>query len=319
MTTRLDRLVGVLLHNKWLKLAALVMATLTWMFIRDANSFEDVVRDIPLKIDAPEGWAIQEISAKTVSVTFRGSENDIRNLEKSQIEVDVNVRVGDDGPDMVIALSHKNVIAPRSVRALHVMPPEVRLTLDREAEKEVKVEVAKLGEPPEGYFIEDFSVSPDRVKIFGPLRRLAEIDSVWTEPLDLAGRIRSFSNNIALATPSGLVGARMDRTDVTVSFTITEFTVRRDINNVPVRMLLPPGASSNFRIKPSTVDLSLKGRVNVISNLSERAVQAFVDYNGMNDRDEASLPVEVTTTLPGVNVMIVDPPEVRVERTGTPR
>jgi YbbR domain-containing protein len=274
------------------------------------------VRDIPLTINTPEGWAVQEASAKTVSVTFRGSQNDIRALEKSQIRVEINVREG-TSKSMIIDLNRKNVNAPRSVRALYVEPGAVDLTLDRETEKEVNVEIAQLGDPPDGYIIEDSGVSPGRVKIFGPERRLAEIETVRTEPIDMAGRIRSFSNSIPLAAPSGLLMAKMDVQRVMVSFAISEVTHRRDIKNIPVRILLPPGVSPDVRINPKTVDVSLKGRINIITNLSERSVQAFVDYEDMGDADTAELPVEVTTLVPGINVMIVDPPNVRVERNST--
>lgn len=319
MTSQLDRLFGSVIRNKGLKATALLLATLTWLLIRDATSFEDVVRDIPLTINLPDGWAVQETSTETVSVAFRGSQNDIRILEKSQIQVVANVRVNDGQPNVEIQLSPRNVKAPRSVRALHVTPSDVALTIDRETEKDVKVEVVKLGEPPEGYTIDDFSIAPSRVKIRGPERRLQEIQAVYTQPIDLNGRIRSFSNSIPLAAPSGMLNANIAPKDVTVQFTISEQTVRRDINNVPVRILLPPGEGLNVKIKPASVNVSLKGRVNVMSNLIPRAVQAFVDYDGLDGRDEAKLPVEVTTTLPNVNVMIIDPPEVLVERTGGSR
>lgn len=314
MTRNLDRFLTMVQRNKGLKLMALTLATVTWLYIRDTTSFEETIRDVPLIISASEGWAVQDISTKQVAITFRGSQADIRNLDRSQIRVQAIARVRNGEPTMVLNLGRANVSAPRAVRPLYITPSEVLVTLDRETEKEVRVGINAVGAVPEGYFIEDSGIAPNRIKIYGPERRLAEIDTVYTAPIDLAGRIRSFSNNIPLLPPSELPMARMDVREAAVSFTITEFTVSREFKAVPVKLLLPPGGGADVSLKPATVNVMLRGRVNVISNLTERAVHAFVDASQLTDPEVAELPVEVNVGVPGVSVMAIDPVRVQVNR-----
>lgn len=316
MMRSLDRVISLFARNKGLKTIALVLATVTWLYIRDATSFEETFRDIPLTITTPEGWAVQELSTEHVAVSFRGSQADIRSLDRNQIKVQAMARVRSGEPTMVLNLGRANITAPRSVRPLQVTPSEVQVTLDRETEKEVRVEVATLGSLPEGYFVEDSGVSPTRIKIFGPERRLAEVEAVYTQPLDLAGRIRSFSNSIPLAVPSGLLSARMDVQQVNVSFTVTEFTVSREFRSVPVKLMLPPDGETGTTFVPTVVNVTLRGRVNVISNLTDRAVYAFVDSTQLADPSVVEAPVEVTAALSGITVMAVDPPRVRIVRDG---
>ena len=92
MASKLERLRKIVLHNKGLKAAALVLAFVTWYAIRSVINFETVVSDIPLTIQVNPGWAILDQSAKTVDVLFRGSQEDIRYLNRDQIKVEVDIR-----------------------------------------------------------------------------------------------------------------------------------------------------------------------------------------------------------------------------------
>ena len=86
MASKLERLRKIMLHNKGLKAAALVLAFVTWYAIRSVINFETVVSDIPLTIQVNPGWAILDRSAQTVDVLFRGSQEDIRYLNRDQIK-----------------------------------------------------------------------------------------------------------------------------------------------------------------------------------------------------------------------------------------
>lgn len=311
----LDKLMNMALRNKGLKLAALVLAVLTWYYIRDITSFEEQISDIPLQITVPDGTAIKELSTPTVTVRFRGSEADLRNLDKTQIRVQKQVRpeISDQNP--VLELRPADVSSPRAVRAIAVSPSEVKVTLDREKSKTVRVEVTMLGELPEGYVMEDFRWSPEEVTILGPEQALKEIELVRTTPLDLSGRIRSFSDNVALTAPPGLPMARMLDQQIRVSFTVRENIATRLFKDVPVKILVPPGSPADFTLSPDKVDVELSGRVNVLSNLASESVYAFVDYTSINTPEEVSgLAVEVTTPARGLGVLRVEPAAVRLNR-----
>ncbi len=313
MMRSLDHLFGVLLNNKGLKLLALLLATVTWLFIREATSYEETFHDIPIEVLPPEGWAVQGRSARHVAVTFLGSQSDIRNLSKDQIRVQVDARNRKDEPSMVIEINRASVSSPRAVRPVRIDPAEIELTLDRETEKVVPIEVAKLGEPPEGYYVERYSVTPSNVTLYGPERRLAAVEFVRTTPLDMAGRIRSFSISSTLLQPGDTWQARMDVDRVTLNFTIVEQTVRQDFESIPVHALIPSGITRPVAFFPPNVNVALKGRVDVISNLTRNTVHAFVNLTTPSSTN-ATTPdytVEITT-LPGIGVVLIDPPTVRL-------
>ncbi|MFH0879473.1 MAG: hypothetical protein V2A34_07140, partial [Lentisphaerota bacterium] len=79
-------------HNLMSKLAALLLACVSWYAIRAATSFEAEIADIPLTVITDGGWAVMEKSSKTVDVLFRGSKEDIRYLKREEIKVTLDVR-----------------------------------------------------------------------------------------------------------------------------------------------------------------------------------------------------------------------------------
>lgn len=315
MLRSLETITSLFTHNRGLKLLALLLASLSWYYIRDITSFQETITDIPLNVSLPEGWALDEVSASTVSVVFRGSQADIRSLSKDQIKVQVEAVMNDGEPSSILALDRSNVSAPRSVQPVFVNPREVKVTLDRESEKLVSVDVTRVGQTPDGYFLDNVSALPDKITIFGPERRLREVEYVRTEPVDFSGQISSFSNSVPLVAPGGNWKARMEVDSVLVSASIVERTIRHDFRNIPVKVMMAPGIREDFSISPKDVDITVKCRVDVVNNLTEKSVHAYVDQSLLVNGKTMDVPVEVRA-IPGVTVMVVDPPVVRLTKNG---
>lgn len=311
MAPEVENILKSLAHRKGLKFLAVALAVATWYYIRESTSFEEVFNDIPLEVQLPDGWAIQDRSVNTVEVMVRGSQSDIRALNESQIRVQITAKAGKDDPNPIVKFDRSNVSLPRSVRAIYVDPSEVALTLDRETDKQVPVRVEQLGQPPEGFDIEKIVITPPVVTVHGPERRLAAVDYVRTVPIDMEGRIRSFQLNRALMSPGENWQSRMDTDKVRVEFTIVERATRQDFTNVSLKALMPPGGTFDVTFSPSTVNVSLKGRIDVISNLSARAVHAYVDCTDLEPGMTEAIPVEVPIPS-GVNIIAIEPPSVRV-------
>jgi YbbR domain-containing protein len=311
MAPSFEKWLTKMLERKGIKILAVILAASTWFYIRELTSFEEVVSEVPLEVLLPEGWAVQERSVNTVEVTFRGSQADIRALNKSQIRVQVDARNKVVEPNVILKVDRSIVMAPRSVRAIYVDPSEVVLTLDRESDKTVPVRVEQLGQLPDGFDVEKIIITPPEVTVHGPERRIASVEYVRTVPIDMEGRIRSFQLNRALMTPGENWQARMDIDKVRVEFTIVERSMKKDFTSVPVRALLPLGISSEIRFFPDEVNLSIKGRIDVVSNLTAGAVHAYVDCANLKPGQDVEMPVQVQIPA-GVSMISIDPPVVRM-------
>ena len=312
MASKLDRIKGLLLHNKGLKIASVVLAFVTWYAIRSVINFETVVSDIPITIQVNPGWAILDRSAQTVDVLFRGSQEDVRYLNRDQITVEADIRGKSFAGALNVKLLPKNVKAPGAVRAVLIWPDEVTLKLDQEGEKQVPVKADLQGTVPEGYEVDKVECNPASVLLQGPRQRLDEIESVRTAPIDLEDRVRSFKKmKMMVLSPSENWVGRVSPSNVVVEITIVERSATKELSGVPVRMLVSPGAGPKMELWPAKVDVVLKGLAESVKSLKTEDVQASVDCTALEAGASYDLPVRVHASS-GVTAIRVEPPTVKV-------
>ncbi len=313
MPGRFHRWRQFLFRGRGPHVASLFLAGVTWYAIQAVISFEKDVSDVPLSIRTEEGWAVLDRSARTVDILFRGPQEDIRYLDREQVKVEVDVHAQPSSEGAVkVKLRPKDVRAPGAVRALVIRPEEVTFRMDREEEKQVPVKADLQGVPPEGYEVERVLVTPASVLVKGPRQRLDEIEAVRTVPIDLEGRSRTFKKlKLPLSTPSETWLARVVPSNVVVEVTMVERSASKDLSEVPVRILVPPGQRPRLDVWPSAVNVVLKGRAELLKNLDREDIQAYVDCAGLEGGSTYDLPVRVQTPS-GLSAQSVEPPTVKV-------
>jgi YbbR domain-containing protein len=312
MASKLERLWQFVLHNKGLKAASLVLGFVTWYAIRSVINFETVVSDIPITIQVNPGWAILDRSATTVDVLFRGSQEDVRYLNRDQVTVEADIRGKPFAGALSVKLQPKNVQAPGAVRAVVIWPDEITLKLDQEDEKQVPVKADLQGAVPEGYEVDAVECTPASVLLQGPRQRLDEIESVRTAPIDLEDRVRSFKKlKMMVLSPSENWVGRVSPSNVVVEVTIAERSATREIQEVPVHMLVSPGLGPKLDIWPAKVNVLLKGLGESLKNLKSEDVQATVDCSALQAGASYDLPVRVHSSA-GVTAVRVEPPTIKV-------
>ena len=82
-----------LLNNWKLKILAVALATLSYYVIRGKTSIE-VRYDVPLEIRVDEGIAVLDQDPRTVQVTFRGSQEDLRKLDQTLLKAGIVIVEG---------------------------------------------------------------------------------------------------------------------------------------------------------------------------------------------------------------------------------
>jgi YbbR domain-containing protein len=91
--------------------------------------------------------------------------------------------------ERTFTLGSDNLQLPVGVDVIRVVPSQVRLMIDKRITREVPVEIHYAGPPPPGYRITKQEVSPDKVRVVGPERRLMNLQRVQTDSVDLAATV----------------------------------------------------------------------------------------------------------------------------------
>lgn len=298
--TFLDAIGHFARHNRQLKLLSLALAAVTLYAIRSVTSFELTVREIPIQVMAADGMAILNQSVVTVDATFRGAQSDINLLDRARLKAVVDIRDKKNPGSCDAPIESGDIQGAQRVAVLRVAPARVNVSLDQRGEKEAPVIARRAGEPLEGS-VENMECEPASVRIRGPVRRLHETDSVYTEPIDVGGRVESFTKRAQVLPPSDMWVSHIEPAEVTVKVTITRKSATREWRKVPLQVLLEPGRESVVELRPLEVGVVLKGRAAELDNMAEGAVTAFINCIG-RDTGAYNLPVSVHVAgSPGLN------------------
>ncbi len=305
--------------NPGLKALALLFALFSYFSIRAATSDEKTF-DVPVEVRVEPGVAVMSQEPMAVEVTLRGSEEDLGRLErnKENLRVVVRPRASDpDEPEEVVRIGAGDIEGAPRVHPVAIRPDRVRVRFDRDAKRTVNVAKPKTrGTPLRGTVEIEFE--PLQVEIHGSHRGLRDVESVDTEPVDVDGRVQSFTRRVKVLSPANIWVSRIEPPEVTVKVNIVTRSVDRVWTNVPVMAVLEPGAIKSVVFDPGSVSVAVKGRAETVEALTEKDLKVFVDCGGLQPGTTnivtatAHLPpgVDIATTLtPEAVTVVVGPQE----------
>ncbi|MFC1467613.1 YbbR-like domain-containing protein [Verrucomicrobiota bacterium] len=301
------------LSNKALMLLSLLLAIVVWYSIKENISFVSELPSVPVSIEVPEKWAVLERSVDTVKVQFRGTREDIRDLGRDQVKVQYAF-VGEPGKgEKIIELEPRHVITTTGAEPVYIKPSRVTLRLDREGSRILPVKADLQGSLPEGINVDQVTVDPNQIEVFGPESRLGEIEFLRTDPIELEGKAQSFMSRVSLVSPSRLWDARLEPDAVNVKVDISDAVsvVERRLEDIKVLVLVDEGRIRKLVVEPAVVSAVVSGAPEVMQSLSDKSVSAFVDCSDVERVTGYELGVRLN--LPeGVRVERIEPETVKV-------
>jgi len=196
------------------------------------------------------------------------------------------------------------------VKGVTLDPQKVEVTVPLTAlppAKLLPVHPRITGSPKPGYRVARVTSTPAQVKVRASEAILRNLTSLSTEPVDVSGKDSTFTWLSTLEIPSGVTAPT---SQVTVRVEIAEDIVQRTFS-VPVQISSYP-SRLKWDIQPSTVDVILSGRSDVLSQIQESDVEAYIDAEG---KSEGEYEMVVAVKVPYEVQIDVRPPKVRLTLT----
>jgi YbbR domain-containing protein len=299
-------------RNWQLKLAALALAILLWVVV----SAEQVTTQwipVPVRVssDAPGRVVTGGPVPAEVEVRFAGPGRELWELalERPVLVLPVD-RVEAD--EQVFVLEPRMVSIPNglsAVSARDVRPGSVRVLTQRVVTREVPVRLRLARRSRDRYVVLDTPrVSPATVRVTGPADRVARLDAVVTEPLEIGAA----DSVVRLAVPldgDSLGGVRASARSVEVSARVDR-VVERIFPDVPVARLV--GA----RVAPERVDVRVQGPSRLVRALDAASLRVTVGVDSL-PADGAPAPLRVGGVPAGLSARAV-PAVVRISTAAAP-
>ncbi len=154
--------------------------------------------------------------------------------------------------------------------------------------KSVNVVTRTVGSPKTGYRLDGVTVTPSTVKLRGEPQVIEAINSIVARSVDVTDKDASFTATVELEVPSGL--AYIQTTQVSVYVRVVEDVVERSFKRLVIPHNAPPGYT--WDISPREVTVLVSGRSDILVDIGEMDIQAYIDTEGKEEGSHR-LPVGV--------------------------
>ena len=292
---------GLVTRNWRLKLAAFGLALFLWAAVRaePERGATRTVTGVPVLVEVADmDWTVVgDPQPRTVDVQVTGSFGVFGGVADDlvlQIPVD---RVS--GTDTVVELRRDWVASAggSEIQVGDISPPRVRIAFEETAETAVPVALRTTGRLPEELALaQPLSVYPSVVRVRGRASRVASVESLATEPLDLGTVSSSGSYPVALDT-AGFGELTFRTAEATVEVRVEE-AVERVVPGVPVVLdTVPEGAdSTEVVMRPSAIRVTLRGGRTRVAQVDPLGLVAAVParvVRALLPGEQRSVPVRI--------------------------
>jgi hypothetical protein len=121
------------LHNFWLKVLSLVMATGLWLAISPDQEPAEITLRVPIEFRrVPPQLEIGSVSIPEAQVRVRGPERMIRELRPTDIHADLELKDAEPG-EHTLVLTAQQIHLPRDLTVVQVVPVRVTVTMEKSA------------------------------------------------------------------------------------------------------------------------------------------------------------------------------------------
>jgi YbbR domain-containing protein len=175
--------------------------------------------------------------------------------------------------------------------------------------KRVPIVPSIVGEPASGYVVAGLSVAPQLVRLAGGSSSLESVQSVMTEPVNIAGASRTITRVVALQGPAETSLLSGEATTATVTVRIEPIARPFQVTlPVPVQLAdVGPGLLGS--INPAIVQVTLVGTAAQLSALNPATLLGTISARGLGAGIYSVAP---TFALPSGVALVGDPPKVTV-------
>jgi YbbR domain-containing protein len=296
-----------LVRNWQLKLSALGLSIFLWALVQTEPLSQETFSSVPVIVEVDDtAWtAVGAPTPATVELRLGGPAREIIRLAREGTSVRVPISaVGTR--DTVIALQRDWVqLGQRAgVTVESLSPGTVRVSFEPAMTRTVPVAMRTRGELPADLALSSpLEVNPAVVTLRGPESRLAGLDSVTLEPLDL-GRVRDSDILTLPVDTTGLGGAVVEPPEAMVGVRV-EPVLERDVPRDVILAERERGVS--LTAVPSSIHLRLSGARTLLLAMDASLVRVSVPADavvGLEPGEERLVRLQIDGVPPLVNASL---------------
>ena len=303
-----DKLFAKAVRNWPAKVLSLALALILFIFHR-MITLETRFFSVPIAIENLNTMVPSSSYPRLIRVSIRGETNSIYSVLEDDVEVYVDMNRFDAPGTYIVPVQWRRKGTAQLAEPMQVSvdPIEITLSLDFKRSKFVPVVADFVGQVETGYNMTSYTLNPNQIVIDGPATLMDGVSEVFTEQIDLSGRISDFTITAAILQRDPLIVIRGNGV-TEFHGTITQIIPVRNILNVPIEVTgLREGFTGELDIKSASIRLEGSNR---------NTVEAFEPSRGFLSVDCSEIEEPGIYTL-SVYARVVENLRVRVDPVET--
>ncbi len=191
-----------ILHNFWLKIVSIGLASGLWLVVSRDQPAELAV-EVPIEFrNVPGNLEINTEHIPQAQIRLRGPERLIRRLQVFDVHPEIDL-TGVEPGERTFDLTAQQIHKPYEMEVVQVVPGQIHLTFDTRVMRTIQVHPRVVGKFAPGYSIARISSDPPAITIVGPRTRVQAVDSAITDPVDVSGLMEqgTFMTHAYVADP----------------------------------------------------------------------------------------------------------------------
>jgi len=299
--------------NFYLKILSVIIAILLWFFVI-GESKNEIGLNATLEFKGiPEDVTIVNNIPSTIHVRLKGSSTLLRPLAEKRPLFNIDLSKMKIGENVIMLEKNDLKNIPLGVEVIDISPVAITVILDRLIEKHLPVALKTRGTLPRGYQLSETKIEPEKVLARGTKSYLQEIDTIFTNPVNL----NTIKDNTTREATLSFDPKRLkfiEPLTVKVFISISEERTQRSIKGIRINFINKPSTIKRISYSNYFVDLLVNSPQEMLVDEIRHATKVVVDLAALDtvpQENTATLPIEVN--LPnGVKLIWADPPQVEV-------
>jgi len=307
----INKLFAKAVRNWPAKVLSLTLAIILFVFHR-MITLETRFFSVPIAIENLNSMVPSSSYPRMIRVSLRGEANSIYSVLEDDVEVYVDMDGFTDPGTYTVPVEWRRKTAAQITQPMQISvdPVEITLSVDHRISKFVPIIADFTGQVETGYNMTSYTLNPTQIVIDGPAALMDGISEVFTEQIDLSGRVSDFNITAAILQRDPLIVIRGNGV-TEFRGTITQIIPVRNIQNVPIAVT---GLREDF-----TGELDIRSASIRLEGSNRNTVEAFVPSPGFLSVDCSEIEEPGIYTLSvfariAENLRVrVDPVEVNIE------
>lgn len=169
------------------KLLSLLLAFALWLTL---VGNPDLVSSVSVPIEfrnMPRNLEIASAIPERVRLDLEGPDGQLRSLASSDIAVLLDLKSIQGAGERTFPVSQWNLNLPSGVTLTRAVPGQLRFRFEPRVTRDFPIQVHFAGDPPDGYQVTGYDMTPNTARLVGPQSRVAAVTMVQTDPIDVSG------------------------------------------------------------------------------------------------------------------------------------